>query len=377
MGVESILKHLDDGDEAERLMRRFYPLIIESAFGDASLAGIPVAFDLENELIQDLLEELALQVRNIAETTRDEIRALIGKQASEGWSVERLGKEIRDRSITTSRSRGLTIARTETGTAYNRASIVAYRNGGLTHVTVMDGDGDGPCATANGSRWTLDYADAHPLEHPNCVRAFAPIVEDIITDATDSDADQAIPFDSDESGHEWASDVFSGQRNSMTDGEIASLENYAQKGYKKLNAALRSGEKLTADQQALLDDINNMMARGQTDKPIVAYRAMTAESIVTAFDSGELIGSTLTDNAIMSTSIGPGTANTFTHRQGKNPILFEIRIPSGTNAVYVETISELTEFELLLGTGTQLRVISTSVNDDGLRSVVCEVVRDT
>lgn len=177
MNADAIVNQLDDGDEAERRMRRFYPLIAESAFGDASLAGVPVAFDLENEYIQDLLDELATNIRSIAETTRDEIRALIGRQASEGWSTERLGKEIRDRAMTASRSRALTIARTETGTGYNRASVVAYRNGGLTHVDVMDGEDDDPCASANGSRWTLEEAEANPLGHPNCIRAFLPVIE--------------------------------------------------------------------------------------------------------------------------------------------------------------------------------------------------------
>lgn len=168
---------MDDGDAIEVLMRRYYPLIVENAFGDASLAGVPVAFDLENEFVQDVIDRLAHNVRNVAETTKDEIRALVAKQVKEGWSMERLQEEIVARGQIASRTRALTIARTETGTAYNLGSIAAYRAGDVTHVDVLDGDDDEPCASANGSRWTLEEAEANPLGHPNCVRAFSPVVE--------------------------------------------------------------------------------------------------------------------------------------------------------------------------------------------------------
>ena len=177
MANEAIVNSLDDGTTAQDLMRRYYPLIFESAFGDASLAGVPVAFDLESEHIQELLDDLAGEIKNIAETTRDDIRRLIGKQSEEGWSNEELGRRIREMGEINSRSRAVMIARTETGNAYNRSAILAYREGGVTHVDVLDGDDDEPCASANGSRWTLDEAEANPLGHPNCTRAFSPVVE--------------------------------------------------------------------------------------------------------------------------------------------------------------------------------------------------------
>lgn len=168
---------LDDGAEVERLMRRFYPLVIESAFADASLAGVPVSFTLDNPFVQTVLGKLAKQIKDVAETTKDDIRLLVGKQADEGWSVEELQRRIREKGDVSSRTRALLIARTETGTAYNLGSVAAYRAGGVTHVQVLDGDDDEPCASANGSRWTLDEAEANPIGHPNCTRAFSPIVE--------------------------------------------------------------------------------------------------------------------------------------------------------------------------------------------------------
>jgi hypothetical protein len=168
---------MDDGGAIETLMKVFYQALLEDAFLDAAADGVDVAFDLANPYVQQTLGALAKQIRGVAETTRDEIRALVGQQAAEGWSMEELQKQIRAKGATASRSRALTIARTETGTAYNQGAIAAYKAGGITHVTVLDGDDDEPCASANGATWTLAEAEANPLGHPNCTRAFSPIVE--------------------------------------------------------------------------------------------------------------------------------------------------------------------------------------------------------
>ena len=168
---------LDSGATAQTIMRPFYKLLLQEAFSDAESAGVDALFDLDNPFVQATLNALAKNIKGVADTTKDDIRLLVGRGADEGWSVERLQKEIRDKGDVASRSRALTIARTETGTAYNQGSITAYHVGGITHVDVLDGDDDEPCASANGSRWTLEEAEDNPLGHPNCTRAFSPVVE--------------------------------------------------------------------------------------------------------------------------------------------------------------------------------------------------------
>jgi hypothetical protein len=169
--------NLDDGASLVTLMTAFYPLAIESAFGDASLAGLSVSFDLDNPFVQTVLDRLAKDVQRVADTTKAEIQALVGRSAEEGWSMERLAKELDQLAEIRSRTRARVIARTESGTAYNLGAVASYRTAGLSHVQVLDGEYDEPCKSANGSRWTLDQAAANPLGHPNCVRAFSPIVE--------------------------------------------------------------------------------------------------------------------------------------------------------------------------------------------------------
>jgi hypothetical protein len=168
---------LDDGDTIAALMRPFYRSLVEDAFLDAAADGVDAMFSLSNPYVQTVLDRLAKQIRGVADTTKDDIRLLTGRAADEGWSTDRLAKEIRAKGEIASRSRATTIARTETGTAYNLGSVAAYKAGGITHVDVLDGDDDEPCASANGARWTLDDAAANPLEHPNCTRAFSPVVE--------------------------------------------------------------------------------------------------------------------------------------------------------------------------------------------------------
>lgn len=168
--------NLDDGTYVARLMERWYLAIIETAWGDTQLLGVPVAFDLDNPFVQTVRDRLAHDIQRITETTKDEIRTLVAKQAAEGWSIEELARRIQERGEIASQTRATRIARTESGQAYNLGAIASYRAAGLTHVRVLDGDEDEPCASANGATWTLDEADAHPLGHPNCTRSFSPIV---------------------------------------------------------------------------------------------------------------------------------------------------------------------------------------------------------
>lgn len=168
---------LDDGGALSTLMKAFYQALVEDAFLDAVADGVDVTFSLDNPFVQTVLEGLAKNIKGVADTTKQDIRDLVSKQAAEGWSVEELQKQIRAKGDIASRSRALTIARTETGQAYNQGAIAAYRAGGVTHVDVLDGDDDEACAAANGARWTLAEAEANPLGHPNCTRAFSPVVE--------------------------------------------------------------------------------------------------------------------------------------------------------------------------------------------------------
>jgi SPP1 gp7 family putative phage head morphogenesis protein len=170
---------LDTGPEARALYNRFYPLIIRHSWSDAAAElGTELAFDLENQWVKGVLDELAKAIVGIAETTREEVRALVAKQAEEGWSIDELAAEIRKLKEVHSTARARRIARSETATAYNMGSLAGYREAGVEKVEVFDGDEHEPCRSANGSIWTIEQAEAEPLCHPNGTRAFAAVVGD-------------------------------------------------------------------------------------------------------------------------------------------------------------------------------------------------------
>lgn len=77
------------------------------------------------------------------------------------------------------RSHASMVARTEVGRIQNVGTCLTYKQHGIQEVTVLDNEGPhscDACRKANRQRWTVEYAMAHELEHPNCVRRFAPAV---------------------------------------------------------------------------------------------------------------------------------------------------------------------------------------------------------
>jgi uncharacterized protein with gpF-like domain len=170
-------------DDYEALMRKYYPQLLELAYGDAadlvgdSRDGGTLTFDLNNPAIKRTIDMLATKVRDVADTTKDEIRSLVDQQTEEGWSMDELARQIRSHGDDMSKSRSLTIARTESGTAYNLGGLLSYADAGVKKVQVLDGDKDEECAAADGATWSLDDAQANPLGHPNCTRAFSPVVD--------------------------------------------------------------------------------------------------------------------------------------------------------------------------------------------------------
>ena len=177
---------MDNGSTLATLMRGLYPLLVEAAFTDAAAQGLGVAWDLDNPFVQDTLDALADQVVGIAETTKDEIRALVGRQAAEGWSLDELADAIRQAGITRSAARAATIARTETTRAYSLGSIAAFQVSGqvdrLEWLTAQDEKTGPECAALDGRIVALgkafDGGVYFPPAHPNCRCAILPVLNE-------------------------------------------------------------------------------------------------------------------------------------------------------------------------------------------------------
>lgn len=116
-------------------------------------------------------------VTRIDETTREQLRELVGRAIEEGWSWKALADAIEEKG-TFADWRAETIGRTELAIAQNAGQLETFGALGAEKVEVYDGDDfDEPCIEANGQIWTIEEAEANPTEHPNCERAFAPVFD--------------------------------------------------------------------------------------------------------------------------------------------------------------------------------------------------------
>jgi SPP1 gp7 family putative phage head morphogenesis protein len=180
---------LDLGPGVKRIMRRIYPKVLQKAFGDAELAlDVDIAWNVENKEVQAVLGELADLVTRVTETTKNSIRSLVGRAAGEGWSIERLAKEILESGAVVSKSRARMIARTETASAYSMGSLLAYTQSkvveGVEWLTTIDDLTCPDCKGLNGEIRDLEdkvfsTGIAHPPAHPHCRCAIAPIVKKV------------------------------------------------------------------------------------------------------------------------------------------------------------------------------------------------------
>jgi hypothetical protein len=164
--------------EATLLGETLLPLQSELLSGVHRLvvAELAVAFDLDDPATRAYLREAGRNIVGIVETTRADVRvALIeGQHAGEG--IDQIARRLLDLPAFGS-ARARLVARTELGHATNTAALANYQASGVVvGVRVFDGDYDAACAAMHGRTFSLGQEPA-TLQHPNCRRAFAPIID--------------------------------------------------------------------------------------------------------------------------------------------------------------------------------------------------------
>lgn len=326
---------------------------------------------LPEKVLTRLLLNVGGKVDGILDTTRDSIARQVRDGIEAGDSPRELGDRI-EAATAFGEARAETIARTETAVLLNEAAIESYREYGITHVLVDDGDDDEACAAANGQTWTLDEAEADPIAHPNCVRSFSPIVtgeEDVAPVAETTPDDLLVDY------REWQSD--------LTPEEAEALRSYQAAGYHDINATLRGfGDVDVSDEVRAID---SALARAVLPSDVTVYRAAVSE----AFPAGDLTGAVITDAGYVSTTVDPVIGQKFASfvvDAGNTPVLVEMRLPAGTHAGYLDgLLADLGERELLLARNASFRVISDTlgavhyapydIHVDGVRRLILELVR--
>lgn len=183
-----ILAALDNGDDVTAKLRAFHLLLLEQAFEDAAaLLDTELAFDLDNPAVQRVLDRLAVNVRQVAATTRDEIRALVGRQAAEGWSNEQLAQEIRALKGTHSEARARLIARSEEARASSEGSLLAWQESGVIEESewlVSANACEDKCLPLAGKTAKLGQEFAPGVRvpgdtHPGCTCGLAPVISGV------------------------------------------------------------------------------------------------------------------------------------------------------------------------------------------------------
>ena len=175
--------------EDERL-RRLVTAIMRAAIeegAELSETLMAQARKQRDPALEALLRASGTRIVAINEATRARVAALLLEADAQGLNLFQIvnGSEefvgLRGSVVETYANRARAIGRTEMAIANQRAAHLRYLAAGVTEVDIIDGADCGWTShddpdLANGSRRTVQEADAFPTAHPNCTRVSLPVV---------------------------------------------------------------------------------------------------------------------------------------------------------------------------------------------------------
>jgi len=374
-------------------------MLTGAAVSSAALS-IGTSFTLENpRAVAYLAEHGADLVADINSTTRDYIRTVIRDGVDSGMSYNEMARAISDRYTEFAVGRPqLHIASRAHGIAVTEAGM-AYEAGNRIDERVS-----AECAANEQQGWIpikKAFASGHqePLAHPYCrctalyqrvgaverpaatVAPFAiapsPVAPRVLPLAVEPDSigiddetEVGEPFggfETEEKTDEWLTSQ-AGLNPSLTDDENEALEFYKGDGYQDINYNLRDDSQYV-DEEGRVEFMDSALEKTILDYPLVVYRGIDYE----VFESENLAGSIIADNAYVSVTLNQAIAEDFA--EGIN---LEIRLPAGAHAINMERWGWGTssENELLLPRGTKFRVISDmpSEEDPDDRTIILEMI---
>jgi len=153
--------------------------------------------------------------------------------------------------------------------------------------------------------------------------------------------------------------------------EKDALQVYSGGEFEDINAHFREGDAVGPRLSGIISKIDSAFKGSALPSDIVVYRAIDAEGWA-AMQRSIGAGGVLMDKSYTSTSLSRKAMESFSstmHRSG-GAMALEIRVPKGTRAIYMPSLSEHPEEkELLLNRGTKYRVVSKTP-----RKIVMEVI---
>lgn len=176
-----LLSGFDFEQKFERVLSKVLTAYAEQAVkqAESEISGFTMPVERKKEIINSIISgRIAYILPKIEQATR--------KMIAEGIYIsgdKSLLKTAVNELYALSDERAKLINDTEQRVVANIArTATAKESGRVEAVLVIDGDGCAVCPTINGQVWSLDYAMAHPLEHPNCVRQFVFLTSDEVAE---------------------------------------------------------------------------------------------------------------------------------------------------------------------------------------------------
>lgn len=406
--------------------------------------GLDASYDLFARPL--VLSDTATRVVGIADTSRDALRRLIGDGISKGLSVEQIvggvapgtssvrgeipafdgirglvdswlstgtGRILGGGTSPTS-SRSYLIALTETASTWNVSALASYKGLGVGFVEVFDGPSCGWTShndpdLATGSIRSVAAANAQPLSHPRCQRAFgAAVTAKGPRAAAGPPKTPAGPFRDFASRDEAAAffdQAMPAARDLPFGATRGSVAKYGLDGYEPANGLARLGEAAyraqavggaitdpfdasITTQVRLGEEVTKAMDATMSPLPVgttlhrAVWDADAFSSVLPISPSPvisdrlaelpKLVGQVVEDKGFLSTSVGPDVAEGYVSL----PIRLHLTTPAGTEAVWLRPLAPGTfqrEYELVLARGTRYVVTSVEKRVESISGILSDV----
>lgn len=327
-------------------------LITEEAYRAASeTVGAQIRFDLNSRDTKAALADVGWKIKDLTNESRASLRGIIRTGIDDGVHPSVIARRLIDagmgwgggpRGDQVAHSRAYVIARTETAMVFNKGAVSAYRTSGLVEkVECLDGAtcgwrGHNDPERANGKVVTLDVAQRNLVSHPNCVRAYAPLVSGTDEEPLAEASPWADPKDfgsttrygtyGDSEMETWSHGIYT-EREALgiQHAQRVALSDYQGTGYHDINARLRGvrgpGDRSAAEARESAEMIRSYIGAARTPDPVVVYRGVGSGRQFTgvdAFDSAgwtreewasameQSVGQTFTEKGFMSTALAEG-----------------------------------------------------------------------
>lgn len=146
--------------------------------------NLDIEWETKNSDISDWMKLHGAElVRNVTESTRNELRNLIATELATDHLPEQIAQEIENKFEQWPGWKAERIARSEARDAYNAGTLLAAQKSGITHARASDASGgknlhtDIECIERNGQIFTVQQA-LTIQDHPNGTLAWTPLPSD-------------------------------------------------------------------------------------------------------------------------------------------------------------------------------------------------------